>query len=362
MPNKLSTLTDDTNNNLSLIRITLALFVLLSHSFAMVTGDETTQPFYSSLKITPGTMAVDMFFVISGFLLTQSLLKKQDPIDFIIARTARIYPALICATLFTALIVGGIFTTLPTIEYLTNHITIEYIIKTSTIIRGIGFTLPEVFKNIPLYDQVNGSLWSLPFELKMYGLVFITWFVFYKTSKLTYLTSTVALIVISSGLIYLNGFISRGIDLKLPHLIYFFFVGSLYFCAQSRILISHKIAIAVAITLLFSAANQRLFMFMWMLCAPYLLMYLTYIPKGKLLAYNKIGDYSYGVYVFAWPIQQSIIQINSNISIPQHILLSTLCTLLIAIPCFHYIEAPAMKSRRSIVARVKFALSKIRSA
>jgi peptidoglycan/LPS O-acetylase OafA/YrhL len=99
-----------------------------------------------------------------------------------------------------------------------------------------------------------------------------------------------------------------------------------------------------------------------MLCSPYLLMYLAFTPKGKSLAYNKVGDYSYGVYVFAWPIQQSIIEIYRNIDLLQHIALSTLCTLIIAIPCFHYIEAPTMRSRRSIVAAIKYNFSKIRSS
>lgn len=353
MTEKLSAFTNDTNNNLSLIRITLALLVLLSHSFAMVSGDATTQPFYGALKMTPGTMAVDMFFVISGFLLTQSLLKKNDPIDFIIARAARIYPALICATLFTALIIGTAFTCLPISEYLANADTAKYIIKTATIVRGIEFTLPEVFKNIPLYDQVNGSLWSLPFELKMYGLIFILWLIAYKTSSQRYLVCGVLVTTIASGFIYCYTTITQGVDLKLPRLIYFFFSGSLLYCAQSIIPASRKwlwIAIALLAT---TVINQTSFLLAWTICAPYILIYIAFIPKSKLLVYNKLGDYSYGVYVFAWPIQQSIVQIDKYVSTLQLIWLSAILTILIAIPCFHYIEAPSMRKRRSVVNWIK---------
>ena len=75
-PLRLGSASDDSNNNLNLIRILLALSVLFSHSYAIVNGDAHTQPFYKTILMTPGTMAVDAFFLISGFLLTGSIEKK----------------------------------------------------------------------------------------------------------------------------------------------------------------------------------------------------------------------------------------------------------------------------------------------
>ncbi len=100
---RLSNFTDGRDNNFSLIRIIAAFAVLITHSFALAIGTGEAEPFQKFLGMTMGTIAVDIFFITSGFLVTSSLLTRQSVIEFVWARVLRIYPALLvmlCLTVF----------------------------------------------------------------------------------------------------------------------------------------------------------------------------------------------------------------------------------------------------------------------
>lgn len=83
---RLSNFTQGKDNNFNLIRMIAALAVLVTHSFALAIGTQDAEPFRQSLGMTMGAIAVDVFFVTSGFLVTASLLTRQNTIEFIWAR------------------------------------------------------------------------------------------------------------------------------------------------------------------------------------------------------------------------------------------------------------------------------------
>ncbi|MES2349843.1 MAG: acyltransferase family protein [Pseudomonadota bacterium] len=163
------------NNNFNLIRIISALAVLVTHSFALATGSPLSEPFRSTLGMTMGSIAVDIFFITSGFLVTGSLLSKKSVTDFILSRCLRIYPALLITILITVFGLGIYFTTLPIGAYLHDTRTYVYLIKSSTLIKGVAFNLPGVFEANPFKESVNGSLWTMPYEIRMYGLLMLGW-------------------------------------------------------------------------------------------------------------------------------------------------------------------------------------------
>jgi peptidoglycan/LPS O-acetylase OafA/YrhL len=82
------------DNNFKLIRVAAALAVLVTHSFVLATGDRDAEPLNDSLGLTLGDIAVDVFFVTSGFLVTASLLRRERTLDYLRARALRVYPAL----------------------------------------------------------------------------------------------------------------------------------------------------------------------------------------------------------------------------------------------------------------------------
>ena len=84
-------------------------------------------------------------------------------------------------------------------------------------------------------------------------------------------------------------------------------------------------------------------MVVYILTLPYIVLYLAYLPKGKIRCFNNVGDYSYGIYIYAFPIQQMSAKLIPGISVFQMVLISGAFTLLFAFASWHLIEKKALK-------------------
>ena len=169
------------DNNFNLIRFISALAVILSHSYPLSLGKSAFEPFEEIIGISLGEMAVHVFFVTSGFLVTGSLIRNNNIFDFFLSRILRIFPALIVSALFVIILCGVAETKLTLIEYFYNPQTLSYFITNSLlIIKSVVYFLPSVFIDNPYPSVVNGSLWSLPWELRMYIILGGSFFIFKK--------------------------------------------------------------------------------------------------------------------------------------------------------------------------------------
>src|SRR5215469_17920502 len=142
-----------------LLRLAAALMVLWSHQFAMTGVPETTV--YGT---NPGGIGVYIFFAISGYLNAQSLLRGQSGWRFLLRRARRIYPALVGLAVFCVL-VGAFFSAAGSAFWAKVP---DFLFRNSTVLFGIRYTLPGVFDGNRLPSFINGSLWTLPNEIKLY--------------------------------------------------------------------------------------------------------------------------------------------------------------------------------------------------
>ena len=181
---KLSSYSQGRDNNFNLIRIIAALAVLVTHSFAVAIGSGDAEPFRGSLGMTMGSIAVDVFFITSGFLVTSSLLNRQSTIEFVWARVLRIFPALLAMLLLTVFALGVFLTSLPISAYFSLPMTYIYLAKNATLLMGVAYNLPGVFDSNPYKSAVNGSLWTMPHEVRMYAILTIVWIALRITPKL----------------------------------------------------------------------------------------------------------------------------------------------------------------------------------
>src|SRR5207244_8556231 len=113
-------------------------------------------------KIAPqfnfGVLGVDCFFVISGFLVTQSWLARQKLLPFTAARVLRVYPALIVATIFS-IVLASWSAPQPFRGFIAEPLTFEYLWRNASGL-GIGDRLPGAYLANPYPGAVNGSLWT----------------------------------------------------------------------------------------------------------------------------------------------------------------------------------------------------------
>lgn len=356
---KLADFTQGRDNNFNFIRMVAACAVLVSHSFALTMGTEKAEPLRDILGMTLGTIAVDIFFIISGFLVTASLLSRQSTIDFIWARVLRIFPALLIMLMITVFGLGLIFSTLPWLSYLSNAKTYIYLVKCLTLFTGISTDLPGVFESNPYKNIVNGSLWTMPLEIRMYAILAFLWIILRLTPSIRVQAFRAALLscALLAGLLVILGYFNI---IKYSHflrLFFMFFAGAAFYAFKNRIIVSHPIFFSFAILLTASTLNKQTFFAFYIFLLPYLLFYLAYIPSGLIRNYNNVGDYSYGIYIYAFPVQQSVVAISPGISVTSLILISSVITFIFAVLSWHLLEHHALKLKGIYVNHTRELLS-----
>lgn len=341
---KLADYATSRDNNFNLLRFAAAFAVLYSHSYAIVLGPENHEPFVQWLGYTLAGVAVDVFFATSGFLVCASLMRLDDFKAFFKARALRIFPALVVMSLLLAFVLGPLFTTLPLGEYFASSGVYKLVLKDSTILTGVKFKLPGVFDGHPMDEVINGSLWTLPFELRCYLMLALLWFVagFVRRGPLhAFMRLTVAI----SVLMLVAFWVSHWFGYKHWHtfrLFFMFFCGAGFWMFRGRIPLRHDLALALAVLLAAGVAVPALFFWVYPLTVTYLVLYAAYVPGGFLRGFNRFGDYSYGIYIYAFPVQQALVALVPGITPVQMIFAATAGTLPLAMLSWHLVEKPML--------------------
>lgn len=337
------------DNNLNLIRFVAASAVLVSHSYALVAGTGHAEPFRQTLGKTLGSMSVDIFFIVSGLLVAASFDRTRDWLDYALARVLRIWPALIVAMIFCVFFVGLSFTTLTPVEYLSNPDTYLYLVRNMILFAGVEHYLPGVFLDNPYIGAVNGSLWTLPHEVRLYvvllGVFVLGSLLEERYSKfrldLTVFSGFTLLTLVLVSKILMGENISNTLSLSV-----FFFSGVTLFLFRDHVKISWR-AGALLLLVLAAAYAVGKFLLAYYFVLPYLILVAAYLPHGKILEFNRFGDYSYGVYIYAFPIQQLLINIQPTWSVFQNIIGSFVLTLVLAIGSWHLVEHPMLRYKHN---------------
>jgi len=133
-----------------------------------------------------------------------------------------------------------------------------------------------------------------------------------------------------------------------------FFTGTAFYLWRDNIYLSLKLFLLLVIALLFSIIEKEVFFVVYSLSIAYLIFYIAYVPTGFIRSFNKVGDYSYGMYIYAYPVQQSIVALIPNVSIPMMIGLSFIITFILSFLSWHIIEKKALKMKDHYVIFEKF--------
>ncbi|WP_284036355.1 acyltransferase [Neobacillus sp. 114] len=341
--NTIGSLMKDRDNNYDFIRLLASITVIFSHSFPLSLGKfngNDPDPLYQLTgDISFGRIAVIVFFIISGFLITQSYLRHNDPSNYLKARILRIFPGLIFIVLFTVFILGPIVTTLSLNEYFSNGATYEYIKVLSLIF--ISYPLPGVFENNIYPSLVNGSIWTLFFEFICYiGIMILGYLGFLRKGIILF-------IYITSSFLAAKNFGGDGFYGNVINILSFFSVGMLFYAFKEKIKLTPRISFIAFIILLVSLVFYK-FYFLPIIttCLAYIIMYLTYATKRKING-SKYGDFSYGTYIFAFPIQQSVTYFfGGTMYWWANFLISFPIIFLMSICSWHWVEKNALKLKK----------------
>lgn len=291
------------DNNFNLIRFIAASLVILSHSYPLTLGRGTPEPFSSLLGMTAGDLAVNIFFVVSGFLVSKSFCDRNNLITFLYARCLRIFPALIVAVLFCILVVGVLFTQFPLNDYFSDRKTYGYFIKNTTLVLfKLQYNLPGVFSDAVYPVAVNGSLWTLPVEVRMYLLVALAGVSGILHKK--YLFNFLVLLLVA---LYFYIFYFLETSTENLRLSGFFLAGIFCYIHRKVIPLNGFILLALfALTVISRFWYIDFFGLLISLFIVYATFWFSLVPAGPIRRFNELGDFSYGLYIYAFPIQQVI--------------------------------------------------------
>lgn len=313
-------------NNFDFFRLVAALVVIYGHSFATAPKSGSYELLSSITGYYSQTVAVMFFFFLSGLLVTNSILQRQSTSHFLISRFFRIWPALVFVVLSVALVVGPIVTSLDSASYFSNQDTFLYI-KNQVIMntwnnRGLGyFELPGVFVNNHYKGDVNVSLWTLAAEVYAYLFLVASFMVFSKSRMI--ITIILLLIIIDSILPFRVIFTFLAIGNKDYSLLPFCFsIGALLALYKERIIISSLLPIGFC--LFYFLLNNTVYREpLFYVSVFFLILYLA--TRQFVVRYLKLpGDYSYGIYLWGWPIQQLLAYYFPNLTGMTHCIFAML--------------------------------------
>ena len=302
---RLSELANGRDNNFNLIRLIAACGVLVTHSYALVGLPPLTEPLRGLVGISFGTVAVDAFFVTSGFLVTGSLLARRSLTDFIAARVLRVYPALIAVVLLMAFVMAPTLTTLTVTDLLRSAEWRGFLFDNLTLLGGVAFYLPGLFETNPFPRAVNASLWTLPYEVWLYlSLCAIGLLASFARDRTRTIGVLVVLAAAGTVIAHLANHFAIGHNEHTTRLCLMFYAGAALQVGKERVPLSPWLFAAVALLVCAAALRAETFFVAYHLLLPYLLIWLAHVPGGGIRAYNRLGDYSYGTYLYAFPVQQ----------------------------------------------------------
>jgi len=354
------------DNNFNLIRFIGAVTVIFTHSYAL-TGKTAQEPVFALTGFLTGEISLDIFIITSGFLVTSSLYARKDLVMFAWARMLRIYPALIAAMIFCAIPLGLLFTNLPARGYLSDWSVYHFILNNGTLITGpLQYFLPGgVFADAPFLSVVNGSIWTLLWELRLYAFLMVLALIAWRTNWMdskrleTYLVALGVILTVIHIANRIHPFYQGGGTTSTIRFGSLFFIGASFYVLRNRIIISHRTFFAVMAVLVLFAGRTTLYFVLMKLLLCYVVFYLAYVPAGWIRMYNKLGDYSYGTYLYAFPVQQALAVKFPGIGIAPMFFASLAITLVLAILSWHLLEKQMLKKKEGHV-HLRNVLSRLR--
>jgi peptidoglycan/LPS O-acetylase OafA/YrhL len=329
-------------NNLNLMRLIAALCVLVSHAWPIALGPQAVEPFEATTGFRLGALSVFTFFAISGFLMTASLERSSGLWSYFRARIARIYPGLIVSIALVTFILGPVFTQVSLPEYFGSAKTWQAFLGNASLLK-LEYQLPGVFTSNP-YQSVQGSLWTLPVEMSLYIVVALLGMLgLFRRPLLLVLACGFGLFAISqSGDANFSGAHALR-SLWYPGLPFFFGMG--LYLARKRLPSSPVIAAALIVLAGLSMSGPLGYLTM-ALAISYATLWLAGMEAGALRGWNRMGNYSYGMYVYAFPVQGMVVAIEGDMDPIVNIALAAPITLALAVLSWHLVERPAMRAIR----------------
>jgi peptidoglycan/LPS O-acetylase OafA/YrhL len=337
------------------LRVLAALAVVYSHSILLATGAEDSEPFQAATGEILGVYGVFVFFMLSGYLVTDSALRSKGVIDFALKRIRRIFPAFVVAALVGTLVVAPLYATGSWLDFLKSPATWDTLVRvltfqdSSLMFQDIAFYTAAHPGQETMRTIVNGVLWTIPLELLCYVLVAVL-----LLARLLRPWSVYLLAVAAGVFAFRYDWQPTGLLLGLGFVLPSFIAGLAARVYLHGTPISFRVVLwsatgLVGAMLLFpdwSKIEQVLFPAL--MVAP--MLWIGRQTWGEQLVRNPFRgrmDPSYGIYIWGWMIEQVVLSLmGPGISPFLYTPVCLVAAFVVGGVSWYWVEAPFLSRRR----------------
>jgi len=327
----------DRGNHFNLLRLLFACLVIAAHCPEIVYGNRSHEPLtmlFGTLSF--GELAVDGFFVLSGYLIVKSWVHRPNWSAFLASRARRIVPGFVVCALCCAFVVGplgadpGYFSQFGWTGFAKSVATLSLPV------------IPDVFAGT-YYPVVNGSLWTIRYEVLCYLAVLLFGMMGGFRIRFAWLVATATFTVLFMA----ARFDAWPLDGKTgQHLARFFMIfgiGGCYFLYVRDMLKRNTFVIPAAVMLAIMIGSPQWAELGVAVFGAYLILSFAIREATALEWFNRLPDISYGVYLYAWPITKLLLWWWPAMTAPMVSFWTLLASLAAGTLSWYLVERPFMR-------------------
>ncbi|HFK5507381.1 acyltransferase family protein [Elizabethkingia anophelis] len=339
---------DNRNNNFDFLRLILASFVIITHSYPLSGIKECDfLCLLSKGQISFSYIGVKGFFVISGYLIFQSLQRSPNIIDYFWKRFLRLFPGLFIVLFLTVVLACFIYQ--GNIPFYYNKSLLTYLPNNLSLYR-IQYSIDGVFETNPYRSSINGSLWTIPYEFTMY--ILLSFLIIFRNKKrvIQIILLVLFLFLLTGNIFYFEQLGKYQFYISSKHLLdlgVFFIAGALLATINIRTIKRKKELLIVSCIIVIASIYFDFYIYSKYITLPILFIFfgLNPIPIISSIG-SKIGDLSYGIYIYGFPVQQTLMYYFS-LNYFELMVYSMVISYIFAYFSWHLIEKRALKLKKT---------------
>ncbi len=335
---------DNRKNNFDFLRLIFASFVIITHSYPLSGVPECD--FLCQLtngQVSFSYIGLKGFFVISGYLIFQSLQRSENLIEFFWKRLLRLYPALFVVLLLTLLLAPLVYE--GNIPFFQNNTVLSYLPNNLSLYL-IQPEITGVFGNNTYKHTINGSLWTIPYEFTMY--ISLGLLIFFRKNEIINKTILILLFVflLIGNLFYFEKMMQYKYILsigQLQELGIFFIAGSIIASLKIEKIKRKKEILLILTLFVLISIHFEFYNYTRYVTLPILFILFGLNPISFICEIgNKIGDLSYGIYIYGFLVQQTLMHF-FKLNYIELMIYSLIISFILAYFSWHFIEKKAIQ-------------------
>jgi len=340
------------------LRLIFASLVVFGHSFGVALRDSSLEP-HILYHYTFSYLAVNLFFIASGFLVTKSMVYRGDTPSFISARALRIFPALFVHVFFVMIVIGPLATKTPLAEFFSHPDWYLQPLKVLTFFET-NMVMPGMFQS-NAEDLGSAALWTLRYEVLAYiGTLLVFSFGMLRKKWMVLLQFVLPSLAWMLGDYY-------GLFTNMPatieNLVRFgiaYGLGATIYAYRDRLTFSW-VALGVLVVASYIFRETRAVEVLVTTILAWIVFRFAYMKMPSLDWTKRLPDVSYGIYIYHWCILQLFFYWMPHLSVLELFALTFPVTVGLAALSWYIVEKPALRSKMQFANSLrKFGLKKPR--